>query len=40
MKSWHKDSMTAETWEIVKVRKALKQKINQLKDAQQEEGRK
>lgn len=31
--------MTAETWEVEKVRKALKQKINELKDAQQEEGK-
>lgn len=29
--------MTAETWEIEKGRKALQQKINQLKDDQQEE---
>ncbi|XP_065941348.1 craniofacial development protein 2-like [Magallana gigas] len=34
----HKDWMTAETWEIVKIRKELKQKINQCKDAQQKKG--
>lgn len=33
MLSW----ITAETWEIVKIRKELKQKINQCKDAQQKE---